>query len=209
MPDDFVLDLSQIWQYPTVALADPNLDGFVLQHNGIGGPFQSVSAVGLVQGAFSDPTRSWNIPGNIVLGGFLEVIGNVAIGGTLGVDQEASFLGDVNVGGNLGVFGSITSTNGDLSIAGSGNFGGDLTVAGSGLIQGPTFGVQGMAWGMVWIGPDMPPVTSGTPGVFWWTGTEFYLWDGTDWRDLAGRHMEVERWDEAGLYWDDEGWEWW
>ena len=118
--------------------------------------------------------------------------------------------------------GSINyNDNGPAGAFTYGSTGLDFSVAPPGLANTPAFPwtsifnmdntgnvrIGGMI-NAVSMGP-MPPVLPGQGGVLWWTGTEFYLWDGANWVDLAGRHMEIERWDDVGLYWDDEGWEWW
>jgi len=220
--DDLVLNTRQILQYATVAECLPT-DAFLLQTGGLGGPYNTVSAVGLVQGAFNSG-RGFNTLGDFIIDGSLAVGGNANINGLLEVVQGISTDGDITTNN-----GNILATIGNLEIGGAAHIGGNLLVgsinnqgtltnAGDALFQGNvmingSLGVANGVWGLVWFSPStqMPPVTSGTPGVFWWQTDEqeLMLWDGTNWHDLAGRHMELERWDQTDLMWDDAGWEWW
>jgi len=237
----------QILQYPTKVEAAPS-DAFLLQSGGLGGPYQVVNSVGLVQGAFTQGGIEWSVSGSFAIDQNLSVAGDITTGGALDVGGDingagnAIFNGNGYFGGTLDVIGNTSlgsltvngpgTINGDLFITGdfgadgSGTFLGSLTLVGEltvgqnaqidgDLMVNGTLGVANGAWGLVWFSPstNMPPVTSGTPGVFWWQNDEqeLMLWDGTNWHDLAGRHMELERWDQTDLLWDDEGWEhrWW
>jgi len=213
--DDLVARFRQITQWPTKVLAAPT-DAFLLQEIGLGGPFVVTTAFGIVQGAFLDPSINWNVLGDFSIGGDLGVGGNTTIGGLLEVVQGISTDGDITTNN-----GNILATIGNLEIGGAAHIGGNLLVgsinnqgtltnAGDALFQGNAQ-VNGWLAGVVWVGTSPPPVTIGGPSVLWWQqpNNELMLWDGNVWQDLAGRHLEMERWDDPGLYWDDPGWEWW
>ena len=93
MPDsDFIVNVRQILQYPTKAEADPT-DAILIQNGGLGGPYQAVSAYGLVSGALDQPGSDLFINGQLI------VAGPVLLQSTLSVAS------DTNRGGNLFVQG--------------------------------------------------------------------------------------------------------
>jgi len=122
MDDSLLLNVKQILQYPTKVEAAPS-DAFLLQNGGLGGPYQTTNAVGIVQGAFTQGGFEWEIAGFLDIGENLNVRADAFVEGALTVAGDSVFQGALSVVGDL-------LTDGNFAVAGQAAIDGDLIVEG-------------------------------------------------------------------------------
>ena len=157
MPDDLVINVRQISQYPLAERADGD-DRLLLQNRGIGGPYSSIAPDDLVATALAASNETLQINGCVEIGGGLSVASEAMFGGPLTVDLGATIGGDGIIGGTLVVCGPVQFDNslrvageveagglsaGALGISGPANIGGGLQVAGPTNLDG-TLTVTGL-----------------------------------------------------------------